>query len=186
MIYNTTFILFLVWAAVHWSVVHHQAQDRDHRRGAPALHTGPVPVRPGGLQDLPRGPRQAAGQGHRGKGWTNNEPSCKIILTCSLFTIDSILYSKARTYPSKFVRSNFNPHRYYGLSIINFSDCCRLFEIIIKLCFRSFKFSQFDSYGRHVKLSTIKVRVKYSGLYSILFLVPCFLYQISCNESFSF
>lgn len=119
-------------------------------------------------------------------GQTMNLISFKIILTCSLFTVDSILYSKARTYPSKFVRSNFNPQRYYGLSIINFSDCCRLFEIIIKLCFRSFKFSQFDSYGRHVKLSTIKVRVKYSGLYSILFLVPCFLYQISCNESFSF
>lgn len=177
MLYNTTFILFLVWAAVHWSVVHHQAQDRDHRRGAPALHTGPVPVRPGGLQDLPRGPRQAAGQGHRGKGWTNNEPSF-------LYTVDSLV--KASTYPSKFVRSKFNPYRFYGLSIIHFSDCSRLFEIIIKLCFRSFKFSQFDSYGRHLKLSTIKVRVKYSGFYSSLFWVLCFLYQISCNKSFSF
>lgn len=183
MLYNATFISFLVWVAVHWSVIHHQAQDRDHRRGAPALHTGPVPVRPGGLQDLPRGPRQAAGQGHRGKGWTNSEPSCKMSLTCSLYTVDSLVKA---TYPSKFVRSNFNSYRFYGLSIINFSDCCRLFEIIIKLCFRSFKFSQFDSYGRHLKLSTIKVCIKYSGLYSSLFWVLCFLYQINFNESFSF
>ena len=73
------FFVFSVWVAVYWGVVHHQAQDWHHCGGTFALYTGPVPVCPGSLQNLSRGPCTPSGQSHRGKGREGIQHKHKIL-----------------------------------------------------------------------------------------------------------